>query len=299
MTHERDRKDGLLPALDDAPGPMPPLSAAEADAIAWGAVSRWAAGLPGVEPADDEVGPARPLSNEQSEHLAQRVMVLRAARTRSARVPPWAARAAAALVVCAISGVSFAAYRLWQDAPPVPAATPQPTAAGKRPAPVRVPPPAIPQAPIVQMAQDRAEAKPPAEPAKPRVDNEEKLAPEELLAHANALRAQRRWSAAERLYREALGTGANAEQRYVALVASASINLQHLGRPARALAGYQGALALRPRGDLSEEALFGVAQCQRALGNRDAERRALEQLIAEHPDSSWLDAARRRRAELQ
>ena len=95
------------------------------------------------------------------------------------------------------------------------------------------------------------------------------------------------------------GSRVRCEQRYVALFASASINLQHLGKPARALAAYQSALALSPRGDLSEEALLGIADCQRALGQRELERRALDAFTREHPDSSWIDAVQRRRSALE
>lgn len=121
MTQDRDRKQldaVFLPPLDAEPGPMPPLSAAEADALAWGAVSRWAAGVPGVEPADDGVGPARPLTAAHAAQLAQRVVALQAARSRGPLLPSWAAKAAALVLACGISAVSFAAYRHWTAAPP-------------------------------------------------------------------------------------------------------------------------------------------------------------------------------------
>jgi predicted Zn-dependent protease len=85
----------------------------------------------------------------------------------------------------------------------------------------------------------------------------------------------------------------------VALVAAASITLQHLDKPARALALYRSALALMPRGELSLEAQYGIAQCQRALGDRAAERAALQQLRAQHPDSWFVDDVERRLAELE
>jgi tetratricopeptide (TPR) repeat protein len=72
-------------------------------------------------------------------------------------------------------------------------------------------------------------------------------APEVLLARANALGAERGWAAAERAYPRLLSASASDPQRDVALVAAASLTLQHLGKPAQALAHYRSALTLMPR----------------------------------------------------
>lgn len=288
MTSDRDRPQpdaALLAPLDSEAGPMPQLSAAEADAIAWGVVSRWAARLPGVEPADGELGPARPLPPEHAERMAQQVM----RRQRARSFGPVFLRAAAVLVACSLGGLAFAAYR-WLPAVLAPAGQASVQKAAKAP-----------------LARPRAQPSSPpptaagAEPAasEPKSEPSGKLeTPEELLARANALRAQRRWAAAEHVYRKVLSAGASAEQRYVALVAAASLALQHLAKPARALALYRSALALRPSGDLSEEAEFGVAECQRALGDTTSELASLRKFSVDHPDSWLIDSVKRRLAQL-
>jgi len=298
MKHDRDRPDeALLPALDSEPGPMPQLSAAESDAIAWSVVSRWAAHLPGVEPADSELGPAKPLPAEHAERLVQQIV--RGQRPRAglpfrphplhaaaSQFGPHALRAAAAVFVCALAGASFAAYRYWPALHGTPDVAQAPAKTG----------------PIARTAQPAPAPPPLAEPqpsaaATPKPSGKPE-APEELLARANALRAERRWAAAERAYRKVLSAGASDQQRYVALVAAASLTLQHLGKPSHALALYRSALTLMPKGDLTEEAEFGVAECYHSLGDTTHERAALRQFAADHPDSWLIDGVHRRLAEL-
>jgi tetratricopeptide (TPR) repeat protein len=120
-----------------------------------------------------------------------------------------------------------------------------------------------------------------------------------LLARANQLRAQRRWGLAESTYRQVLRSGATDKQRYVALVAAASIALQHLGRPAQAAELYQRALGLFPNGELSEEALVGSAESYRALHRPEAELAALLRLSAQYPDSLRAPTTQRRLAQLE
>jgi tetratricopeptide (TPR) repeat protein len=296
MTRDpRNPRDPRLPELDDEPGPMPPLSAAESDALAWAAVSRWAALPPGLDPIDDYAGPAKPLDRSIAEQLARQAVRAHERRRAARKLQPWAARAAAALLCLGGAlGVVFAANRLWPDEPantkqqpqatlPHPAAESGTTA----PAPPNEPAPAptVASAPAREAtAEDKARPSP---------------APEPLLAQANALRAQRRWTAAERTYRQVANAGASKEQRYVALVAGAAIALQHLNKPARALAAYQSALALIPAGNLDEEALYGIAECHRALADPTAERAALQRLTAAHPNGMFTAAAKQRAAALE
>jgi tetratricopeptide (TPR) repeat protein len=284
MKSDRDRPDdALLPELDSEPGPMPQLSAAESDAVAWSVVSRWAAQLPGVEPADGELGPAQPLNAEHAERLVQQVVRRRRANPR---LGPHALRAAAAVIVCTVAGASFAAYHHW----PALRGTPDRAAPAAKPAAsAHVAKPETAPPPVAGSQPSAATATKPATKAE---------GPEELLARANALRAERRWAAAERAYRKVLSAGASEQQRYVALVAAASLTLQHLGKPAHALALYRSALTLVPKGDLTEEAEFGVAECYRTLGDTTHERAALDRFASDHPDSWLIDGVRRRLAEL-
>jgi tetratricopeptide (TPR) repeat protein len=134
--------------------------------------------------------------------------------------------------------------------------------------------------------------------ARPAAEFQPPEDPEALLARANALRAKRRWIAAERTYRQVDTAQANAQQRYVALVAAAAIALQHLNSPGRALSFYQSALALTPHGNLDEQALYGIADCYRALDNPAAELEALQRLMAEHSTGVLAESAKRRVATL-
>ncbi|HET8939085.1 MAG TPA: hypothetical protein VFN67_36825 [Polyangiales bacterium] len=339
MKRPLEPHDPLLPALDDEPGPMPQLSAAEADAIARGAVSRWAARPPGLEPADDDVGPSQPLTPQAAERLARSALRV---HTRKQFLPASTLRAAAAaLCLSGAVGIAFAAYRIWprvlepasQPHAPLPAdeQSAADTGASAWPGVERQPtaqlPAAVPEAELpakagalahgateqgaiedqtsqsqlpaamteavpAQAAPDTgAAAQTPAE-SEPLED------PEALLARANALRAKRRWAAAERTYRQVDAAQASEQQRYVALVAAAAIALQHLHSPGRALNFYQSALALTPHGDLDEQALYGAAECYRALDNPAAELKALQRLLTEHATGLLAESAKRRVAVL-
>lgn len=293
-------RDPWLPAIDDEVGPMPPLSAAESEAIAWAAVSRWAARPPGLDPIDDLDGPARSLDDARSLQLAQAALRARARRdVWTGRLPARVGAAVAALCLSAALGVAFAAYRSW----PAPAADSGERGKPRRAASVDVPqkvapepaPAPSPQALDGSRPSTQRESTGPDQPAAV----EAKLGPDALLARANAWRAKRRWRAAERLYRQVAAAGVSEQQRYVALVAAAELSLEHLGRPARALTQYQAALALMPGGILDEQALYGVAQCQRALDHPAAELRALQRLGEAHPRGMFSSAATPRRLQLE
>jgi tetratricopeptide (TPR) repeat protein len=293
MTRERDgspEDDALLPRLDSEPGPMPPLTAAESEALAWSVVSRWSASVPGVEAADADAGPAPPLPTELAERMARAVLRRRAMHAAKSAI-------AAAAVLCSIAGISFAAYKLWPAAHE-PAADATMRAAHSKLATIK---PAILDAGLAQTAETPAD--PPAAAleasARGTTRDANPNAAAELLARANTMRAQRRWAAAERDYRKALRSGATDAQRYVALVAAASLALTHRHRPLQALELYKNALALSPDGPLSEEARYGVAESYRALGDEMAEAAALNELVTEHPESWLAKGARRRLAELK
>lgn len=123
---------------------------------------------------------------------------------------------------------------------------------------------------------------------------------EDLLAKANAARMARDWRAADALYRRvarARGSG-NGLAAQTARVASAELHLEHLGDAAGAARGFRAALAGGARAVLAEDARWGLAEAARALGDVAAERRALDDFLAHHPDSVRAERARARRAEL-
>jgi TolA-binding protein len=83
---------------------------------------------------------------------------------------------------------------------------------------------------------------------------------------------------------------------YVAYVAGAAIELEHLSNPTRARKLFEQALHDRPQGALDLEARQGLSLTLRDLEDRPAERRVLNALIAAHPDSP---AARRAQVRLR
>ncbi|WP_164016928.1 tetratricopeptide repeat protein [Pyxidicoccus trucidator] len=179
--------------------------------------------------------------------------------------------------------------------PPVPA-----QAVGSAPpasAPPRV---ARPPAPAPSEASPRDDAAPvvrqprPEAPARIPPDAE----PEDLLRKANELRAVGRWKEAEALYLHVIRAQPSSLASYVARVASGSLRLEHLGNARGALRQFQEALRIQPHGVLGQEARHGIAEAWRALGDREAEARALEEFLAIHPDSPLGTTARTRLGEL-
>ncbi|WP_426751264.1 tetratricopeptide repeat protein [Myxococcus sp. Y35] len=123
-------------------------------------------------------------------------------------------------------------------------------------------------------------------------------AAEDLLLKANALRSEGRWKDAESLYLRVIRTHPSSLAAYVARVASGSLRLEHLGDARGALHQFKAALRLHPRGVLDQEAQHGIAEAHRALGNREAERSALEDFLSRHPESPLGPSARARVQEL-
>jgi hypothetical protein len=232
----------------------------------------------------DEPGPALPISDAQAQLLVQGAM---AGAARPMRPPRRMMRFAVAATICAaLAGTAAAA--IWY-ARSKPAELPAPTA----PAPIKPPP--APQTPMVAPPPS-AFAPPPIviePPARPRP-----TAAQDLLHLANQRRAQRQWREAQSLYRRVEREYASSESAYVAMLADASLRLEHLHDARGALGLYRTALAKGP-GSLREEAGFGVAESYRALGQKKAESQALESFVAAHPDSPMTPRARERLEELR
>ena len=122
---------------------------------------------------------------------------------------------------------------------------------------------------------------------------------EDLLASANAARAAHRWRQADALYTRVVSGGATELAVQAALVASASLHLEHLGDPAGVVRRFRAALAAGPRDALAEDARWGLAEATRATGDPDAEAAALEDFLAHHAGSPRAARARARRGELK
>ncbi len=155
--------------------------------------------------------------------------------------------------------------------------------------------PALEADPSSDVAELRsARPRPPATAAPPASVR----AAEDLLLNANGLRSQGRWKEAESLYLRVIRAQPSSLAAYVARVASGSLRLEKLGDARGALRQFQAALRLQPRGVLDQEAQHGIAEAHRVLGDRDAERRALESFLSTHPDSPLGPSARARVQEL-
>jgi hypothetical protein len=116
---------------------------------------------------------------------------------------------------------------------------------------------------------------------------------------ANQLRAERRWAEAAHVY-GALATRGSGSEASTAAVAAAALELEHLGRPARACRLYARALASGAAANaVAEEARWGLVVCARQAGHRDEEIRALRAFLAEHPGSVWRGEASARLAALE
>jgi hypothetical protein len=117
--------------------------------------------------------------------------------------------------------------------------------------------------------------------------------PHELFARANLLRRQGHDAEAATLYQRLIGEHAGAREAAPARLALGK--LLRPREPARALAQFR-ALA-EQHGALRAEALWGMAETAKSLGQREVEGRALEDLVSEFPDSPYAAAARARIAD--
>jgi len=266
----------------------------------------------------EDGGPAAPLSAAKRRAMAQAILAAARAEEPASAAPPRApatrrrrARAAVLLVAAAlVCGGAMASAIVWssreapveEEAPTARPRSPEPPP--PRPAtdlqppelqPLEVEPPPVEPEPVAH--EEEVAPRPRARSSEPRSSeprSSEPSTPADGLAAANALRRDRRWSAAERAYLAVARRFPSSEQAYAARLAAADLQLTHTDRPARALASYRAALAARPRGSLAAQARYGVARSLRRLGRARDERRALEAFLAAHPDDLRAASARTR-----
>jgi tetratricopeptide (TPR) repeat protein len=121
----------------------------------------------------------------------------------------------------------------------------------------------------------------------------------DLLAHANELRAARRWRDAAQAYERVLSLQPASPEAYAASVAAADLHLEQLHDPAGALRLYRKARgAPNAGGRLGEQVLWGVARSTRALAEPSAEAAALRDYLSQYPAGLFVTDARARLAEL-
>ncbi len=302
-----DRDLERLFELDDAPGPARPVDDARLAAIVAGALG--GAGFPPpAGPAGAGGGGATPPPASAVKGVAATKLALLAGGAITAAIAVvWLAWPAPASAPAETSRAVVTSPAV-ASAPIVAAAPDAPTPAGP---PV---PPAAPPAPIDGLAAEPAVPADVADPAprerpaparkrraardEPATVAAEPIAPEDLLAEANAARAAHRWRDADALYARVVRGTATGLAAQAALVASASIRLEHLGDPAGAARRFRAARAAGPRATLAEDARWGLAEAARALGDPAGERRALDAFLAHHAGSALAPRARSRRTEL-
>lgn len=126
----------------------------------------------------------------------------------------------------------------------------------------------------------------------------EKQTAADLLGEANAKRAEKKWRESDALYEKVVQRAPKSLAAQTALVASASLRLEHLGDPKGAAQRFRRALALAPTGALAEDARWGLAEAARASHDDKTEAAALDAFLAHHPQSPLAERAKARRAEL-
>lgn len=238
-------------------------------------------------PLDGAPGPATIVSARREDALVKGVLDRRFGRERAA-TGLW--KAAVLLIsfgaVGSAAAVTYLVVRARRQQVEQPA--PAPTRPRRR-SPVKQP--ALEIEPLVPAPDAALLPAPQPKRVKPRGAND-------LLGEANRLRGARRWRAAERLYREVTARFPRTDQAYAARVSAATLRQRQLGDPRGALRLYRAALADRTRTHLRQEAMFGVAECHRALGQRPAEKKALEAYLAAFPDGPMTARARQRLEQL-
>lgn len=266
--------------------------------------------LPITLTLDNHAGPAGRIPNERLESMVATALVeydklhlpqanqAETASTSAAAAKPTAWLIAAGGALAIIGGVLTARYVL--DTPePKAMPTPVPVVA---PAPVQPPMAAAVEAASSNTGADEADAPSVADdtPASPSAADKGRRAlgrsaPEDLLQKANQLRAAGRFREAAQTYSLVYDRFPKSQAAYVARVAAASLELEHLSNPLKARKLFELALQDRPKGALDLEARQGLSVALRDLEDRSGEREVLRALIQGHPGSP---AARRAQVRL-
>jgi hypothetical protein len=124
-------------------------------------------------------------------------------------------------------------------------------------------------------------------------DYEETLPAEDLLALARTAMKDKRWGDAAFAYRRLRRAYPGGALAHAALVSIGNLELEHLGRPARARRAYRA--YLRKSGPLAQEAQWGLV---RASKGSSGERSAIEGYLSRYPSSPEATGLRERLADL-
>jgi tetratricopeptide (TPR) repeat protein len=231
-----------------------------------------------LQPLDGGEGPALRLSSTERRAVVEAALerALPARRPRFAAVQRWS-RVASTAPSTSVSGAS-------------------PSAGSRTTSGLTEPRPIIPVPDATAEVASVGEGASPASSAKTdsvteRASNPRTGGAADLLKLANQLRRQGQWAEAERAYARVASNYGGSTQGPVAALAAASLRLEHLSDPRGALRLYQSA---KKAPSLAAEAEFGVANCYRALGDREAEMVALRRVTSAYPEALFHDRAARR-----
>jgi len=250
----------------------------------------------------DGDGPAQPIDADAAAALVTRALSgAQAAATPSARVLPMRrkyAKRGFVLLAAAVVFVGSAAamYSALQGRP-------APSQGAERTKAHRVSAPPAANDDHAQLDAPAPTAEPSSAPAATGAADAEPThaggrPPQDLLPRANRLRGEGDYAGAERTYLRVVSQAPGSPAAYSARVAAASLRLERLGDARGALALYGQALRAVPDGPLGPEIREGIAAAYRKLGNRSAERGALQALLAADPSPASADKARARLKEL-
>lgn len=240
-------------------------------------------------PLDDQAGPAQPRTSAELDAAVENALQKAALAAPSApHTPSVPAHIWAPLAVLSLSAVS---WLLWPSAPAI-----TPPVAAPTPIEIVAPEPEfeVPTAP--ELIDNVAALVPVIAPLPVTARRVESTSPEDLLARANTLRIAHRWREASEVYDDVIDRAPSSRSAYVARVSAASIALDQLHAPRRALALYRAAAEADL--DLDPQAEHGLSRALRALDDTDGERAVLTRLVATHPTSPLSGVARQRLNEL-
>lgn len=115
-----------------------------------------------------------------------------------------------------------------------------------------------------------------------------------LVQDAQSCLIDRDWTCAAARYQDVLKHYPGRPESTAVLISLAKIELLRLHLPKKALDHYELYQRQAPRGPMAEEALFGIAEACRRLGQQDREAETLRLFVERYPQSSQLEKARAR-----
>jgi tetratricopeptide (TPR) repeat protein len=243
---------------------------------------------------DERPGPAARIPEARARRIVNDAVdrgLSRPGWFRARTYAKWPIGLAATLIVAAAAAGVITTLARRQSAP-APTNAPVAHEPAVTPRPIPVAPSTAPEAPPPDTA---AIAPGPAR----RESAQTQPQPADLLRQANDLRADRRWRDAARAYERVLAIHPRSPEAYAASVAAGDLRLEQLNDPRGALRLYRTALQKNGQGALAEQVLWGIAHCQRAIGDADAEQRALQDYLARFPNGLFAAPAQKRLADLR